>query len=93
MPTELSLEEFRVRVAGQVVTGVFCCGGKVYGWDTRGRIDNGSGRRLVWAVDAENVCGADEFRMVVSDPPVGKKKVFNIWWDPVSEELVFDKEA
>lgn len=27
-----------------------------------------------------------------SDPPTGKKKVTNIYWDNATQELVFDKE-
>lgn len=29
---------------------------------------------------------------IPSTPPSGKKKVLNIWWDPDTQELVFDKE-
>ena len=30
---------------------------------------------------------------IKSDPPTGKKKIINIWWDPDTSELVFDHEA
>ena len=29
---------------------------------------------------------------ILSNPPVGKKKVTNLYWDPVTQEIVVDKE-
>ena len=33
----------------------------------------------------------DAEKQIKSDPPTGKKKVTNIYWDPDTEELVFDR--
>lgn len=35
---------------------------------------------------------ASSRKIVVSVPPVGKKRVKNIYWDITTEELVFDIE-
>lgn len=32
-------------------------------------------------------------KQIKSNPPQGKKKVTNIYWDPDTEELVFDRET
>lgn len=32
------------------------------------------------------------FKAIPSDPPLGKKRIKNIYWDPDTKEVVFDVE-
>lgn len=41
-----------------------------------------------FAVPEVSEIPTDVSRTIKSDPPVGKKKITNLYWDPVTQEIV-----
>ncbi len=40
----------------------------------------------------EDVKGWRKKEMVVSEPPPGGRRIYNLWWDPETGQLVWDAD-